>query len=74
VQLQVAGEHQMLIRGLRPESKSKLVSAFHNLAQSMPCYVRCHATVYSKATIEVLRLEEFLRRAQLWRSTPQGLL
>jgi hypothetical protein len=55
----------MLVGGLRPASKSKLVSAFHSPAQSMPYYVRCHLAVYRKATIEVLRLEEFLRRARL---------
>jgi hypothetical protein len=35
----------MLVRSLRPASKSKLVSAFHSSAQSMSCYVRCCAAV-----------------------------
>jgi hypothetical protein len=65
VQLQVVGEHQMLVGGLRHASKSKLVSAFHSSAQSMPCYVRRRAATYRKATIKVLRLEEFLRLALL---------
>jgi hypothetical protein len=65
VQLQVLGEHEMLVRGLHPALKSKLVSAFHSPAQSIPYYVRRHAIVYRKATIEVLRLEKFLRRARL---------
>jgi hypothetical protein len=65
VQLQVVGEHQMLVGGLCPASKSKLVSAFHSPAQSMPCYVWRCAAVSRKAAIKVLGLGEFLRYALL---------
>jgi hypothetical protein len=65
VQLQVAGEHHMLIEGLRPMSKSKLVSAFHSPAQSMPYYMWCRTAISHKAAIKVLGLGEFLRCALL---------
>jgi hypothetical protein len=65
VQLQVTGEHQVLVGGWFPVPKRKLVSAFHSATQSMPCYMRHRAVAYRKATIVVLRLEEFLRRALL---------
>jgi hypothetical protein len=65
VQLQVASEHQVLVGGWCPVPKSKLVSAFHSATQSMPCYMQHRAVAYRNATIVVLRLEEFLRRALL---------
>jgi hypothetical protein len=60
VKLQVLGKHVMLIEGLRSAPKSKLVSAFHSPAESVPCHVHCCAVVHRNATIKVLRLEEFL--------------
>jgi hypothetical protein len=60
VQLGVAGEHRVLIGGLDPMPKSKLVSAFHSPTQSMPYYMRRHTTVSGKAAIKVLALGEIL--------------
>jgi hypothetical protein len=51
VRLQVAGEHQVLIGGWCPVPKGKLMYAFHSPAQ-MPCYVRCRAAAYRKATVD----------------------
>jgi hypothetical protein len=65
VKLQVLAEHEMLVKGLRSTPKSKLVYAFHSPTQSVSCYVQHGAVVHRKATIEVLKLEEFLRRARL---------
>jgi hypothetical protein len=65
VQLSVAGEHRVLIRGWRPASKSKLVSPFQSPGKSVPCYVRHHKTVSREAAIKVLALGEILRRALL---------
>jgi hypothetical protein len=62
VQLDVAGDHRVLIRGRNPAPKS------------MPCYVRRPTTVSHKAAIKVLVLEEILRRALLRQSRSQGLL
>jgi hypothetical protein len=39
LQLGVAGEHRVLVRGKHPAPKSKLVSAFQSLALRVPCYV-----------------------------------
>jgi hypothetical protein len=63
--LQVLGKHEMLIEGSQHAPKSKLVSAFHSQAQSVTCYVQHRVIVHRKATIEVLKLEEFLRCALL---------
>jgi hypothetical protein len=60
VQLDVASEHRVLVKGWRPVSKSKLVSAFHSPAQSMPHYVQRRTAVPRKAAIKVLALGEIL--------------
>jgi hypothetical protein len=63
--LQVLGEHEMLVEGMQSTLKSKLVSAYHSLAQSVTCYVKSRAVIHRRVNIEVLKLEEFLRHARL---------
>jgi hypothetical protein len=60
VQLDVTGEHRVLIGGWHPMPKSELMSPFQSPRQSMPCYMRCRTVVSRKAAIKVLAHGEIL--------------